>query len=87
MSEILIEGETYARKCDVTGEGMNSGYCINDGEKYIKGDQAMLQHITDETEYATMEEAYEDGYYYHTEWSDDDHEFIVKNGQLIEIEE
>jgi len=60
------EGLKFARKCDVTGEGMNEGYCINDGEMYIKGHEAFLQHITDETEYKTIEEAFEDEYYYYT---------------------
>ena len=23
----------YARQCDITGEGMNEGYCIEDGLK------------------------------------------------------
>jgi len=26
----------YARQCDVTGEGMNEGYYIQDGLMYIK---------------------------------------------------
>lgn len=83
----LIEGTKFARKCDITGEGMNEGYCICDGEKYIKGDFDMLQHITDETEYKTMDEAYGEGYYYHTKWEDEsDYQFVVKNGILTEIE-
>ena len=58
----------YERTCDVTGEGMNEGYCIENGCMYIKSHLDMLHHITDETDYATMEEAYEDDYYYYTEW-------------------
>ena len=26
----------YARACDITGKGMNEGYCIGDGNMYIK---------------------------------------------------
>lgn len=65
---MVIDTEKFARRCDVTGKGMNDGYCINDGEKYIAEHFAMLQHITDETEYNTIEEAHKDDYYYWTEW-------------------
>jgi hypothetical protein len=56
------------RICSISGEEMKEGYCILDGEQYIKGHQAMLNHITHETEYKNMNEAYEDEYYYYTEW-------------------
>ena len=42
VSPIVVEGDIeiklnrFARKCDITGEGMNDGYCIQDGEMYIK---------------------------------------------------
>ena len=62
--------EKFARKCDITNEGMNEGYCILDGLMYIKHDMDMLQHITDETDYDSIEDAYEDDYYYHTEWEE-----------------
>jgi len=82
----IKEGTKFARKCDITGEGMNEGYCILDGQMYIKGDFAMLKHITENTEYKTIEEAYEDEYYYHTEWdAEEDAQYIIKNGTLIEI--
>jgi len=35
----------YARQCDITGEGMNEGYCINDGLMYIKYDKDMIVHL------------------------------------------
>ena len=52
----------YARQCDVTGEGMNKGFCIGDGAMYIKSEKHMSEHITNDTENASMEEAYEDYY-------------------------
>ena len=80
------EGIKYARKCDITGEGMNEGYCIQDGMMYIKGHHDMLQHITDETDFETIEEAYDEEYYYYTEWKDEDeYEYIEINGVLTEI--
>lgn len=83
----MENGEKFARRCDITGEGMNEGYCIGDGGMYIKGDMAMLQHITDETEYSTIDEAYEDDYYYYTEWEAEDLCYIVVDGELREIKE
>jgi len=62
----------YARQCDVTGEGMNNGFVICDGDMYIKYEKHMSEHITKDTDYASMEEAYEDDYYYYTEWDDSD---------------
>jgi len=35
----------WARKCDITQEGMNEGYCIQDGLMYIKHDKDMIKHI------------------------------------------
>ena len=35
----------YARKCDVSGKGMNEGYCINDGQMYIKEESDMIAHL------------------------------------------
>ena len=54
----------YARQCDVTGQGMNAGFCIGDGAMYIKSEKHMSEHITNDTEYASIEDAYEDDYYY-----------------------
>ena len=62
----------YARKCDVTGNGMNAGYCICDGEMYIESEKHLSEHITNDTEYESVEEAYDDDYYYYTDWSDSD---------------
>tara|TARA_R110002167_G_scaffold89907_2_gene242529 strand:- start:6819 stop:7361 length:543 start_codon:yes stop_codon:yes gene_type:complete len=39
------ETERYARQCDVTGEGMNEGYCIQDGLMYIKHEKDLLKHL------------------------------------------
>jgi len=39
------EIKKYARKCDVTGEDMNEGYCIQEGFMYIKYEKDMIKHI------------------------------------------
>ena len=35
----------WARKCDISGEGMDEGYCINDGDMYIKHEKDMLEWL------------------------------------------
>tara|TARA_R100000655_G_scaffold62014_2_gene100462 strand:+ start:613 stop:918 length:306 start_codon:yes stop_codon:yes gene_type:complete len=35
----------YARKCDITGKGMNEGFCIQDGLMYIKNEKDMIKHL------------------------------------------
>jgi|13_taG_2_1085334.scaffolds.fasta_scaffold02709_16 hypothetical protein len=76
----------YARKCDITGKGMNEGYCIQDGLMYVKNDFDMLQHIVDETDYDSIEDAYEDDYYYFTDWFDtidEEEEWYTEDGSLM----
>ena len=41
------ELEKYARKCDITGEGMNEGYCLMDGQMYIKYEEDLIKHLRD----------------------------------------
>lgn len=86
---ILIEGTKFARKCDVTGEGMNSGYCIGDGEAYVKDDEKLFEkYLKENTKYKNANDAYADEYYYHTEWEmPADAQYIVKNGMLVDFED
>jgi hypothetical protein len=75
----------YARVCDITGEGMNEGFCILNGEMYIKNEEDLLNHLREQDfsfedeqgnkidvnayeDEELMEWAYNDEYYYYTEW-------------------
>lgn len=83
----MTENQKFARQCDVTGEGMNEGYCFDDGCFYAKYEADALKHAQ-ELGYNTLEEAYKDEAYYWTEWEDEeDFQYIVKDGKLVEIEE
>ena len=62
----------YARQCSVTGKGMNKGFCICDGEYYVSEEVGIDWWIAEHTTYKSAEEAYEDEYYYYTEWEDED---------------
>jgi hypothetical protein len=84
----------YARKCDITNEGMNEGYVVND-TIYISSKEDLLKYLRNNfTDYypisnddELIEMAYDDEIYYWTEWNDeDDYQFEVINGKLIEIE-
>jgi len=88
----------YARQCSVTKQGMNAGYLIQDGEMYIKYEKDLIAHIrsiegedvskdslTDES---LLNEYYEDGYYYYTEWDDkDDFQYEIINSTLTLIQD
>jgi len=83
----LGEGK-FARKCDVTGRGMNEGYCIMDGGMYIQSEVDMLKHLEEHTAYESLQEAFEDEYCYWTEWSDlDEDEWYLADGTLVNVEQ
>ena len=79
----------YARACDITGEGMNEGYCIRDGNMYIKYEADLIKHIRDaekegNSEYTDdmtdeflLNDYYNAGYYYKTDWEDEDDMLFV----------
>jgi hypothetical protein len=89
--------EKFARKCSVTGEGMNEGFVIGDGDFYIKYEKDLITFLRDNDEFPReneslsddfiMDEAYNLGEYYYTEWEDeDDYEYYEdENGNIIEI--
>ena len=75
----------FARKCDVTGEGMNKGYCFGEGEGYAKTKKS-AHILAKKRGYKTLAEAYEDGAYYYTEWEENDYQYEIKNGKLVEVD-
>ena len=81
----MIEGQKFARKCSVTGEGINQGYVLHDGEMYFSTDELAQTHMQI-LGYRSVKEAYEAGEIYWTVWEEDDYQYIVKNGELVEIE-
>ena len=84
----------WARKCDATGEGMNKGYCVDDGIAYFKYDKDMIKHLREfgidqdknKTDEEILEEYYQSDYYYWTEWEDEEeYQYKEINGKLIEL--
>lgn len=60
----------YARKCDITGEGMNEGWVVNDGEMHFKYEADALQWCI-ENGYRDIDDAYSNDVIYWTEWEED----------------
>lgn len=77
----------FARKCDITGVGMNTGFCIQDGLMYIKNLDDLNNHIKNDTDYKTTSDAYNNDYYYYTEWDDPlDYQYkLDENNKLVEL--
>ena len=89
------EATKYARKCDITGEGMNAGFVYMD-DKYFKYKKDLIAEIRsrgDEefnkaSDEFILNEAYNCEEYYYTEWEDEsEFQYIEINGEVIEIEE
>lgn len=58
------------RICSITNKPFKKGYVINDGELYLGTSEILLEHIQQNTDYSSLEKAYEDGYYYYTEFEE-----------------
>lgn len=79
----------FARKCDITGVGMNEGYCFGEGEMYAATEETALKIAKDHYGYDTLEEAYADDAYYWTEWDDEsDYQYMqTESGEVVEIDD
>lgn len=82
-------GTKYARKCTKCNGGMNSGYVIGNGDEYYCSDDCMHKVYTpEEWDELVDDEDADEGFNYYTEWEcDEDAEYIIKDGILVEIEE
>lgn len=78
--------EKFARKCSVTGEGMNEGWCFGDGQDYAKYEHDAWS-LASEYGYDSIDDAFDDDAVYYTEWeNEDDYEYYEdENGNIIEI--
>lgn len=57
----------FARRCDVTGYGMDEGFVFGSGERYAKEESDALK-IAQEMGYESLDEAFDDGAYEYTAW-------------------
>jgi len=79
----------YARRCDITGAPMNSGYVINDGLMYISDEDTLIawmesQGLNPEAEFETVDTS--DEWFYYTEWEtpSEDDEHYLSDGTYVE---
>lgn len=74
--------EKFARRCDITGRGMNEGYVFGDGEQYACDEESALQ-IAQQYGYDNLDDAFEDDAYYYTEWDEvDEDEWYDEDGSV-----
>tara|TARA_R100000664_G_C2741847_1_gene130187 strand:+ start:309 stop:593 length:285 start_codon:yes stop_codon:yes gene_type:complete len=72
----IRQSKLWARVCDITGEGMNEGYVLEDGTCIIKYEKDLIKELREmgDEEYNNasdefiLKEAYENEVYYWTEW-------------------
>lgn len=76
--ENVSEGQRFARICSVTGKGMWEGWVFDDGEFYAI-DLQSADKKAQELGYKNMQEAYEEGACYWTDWAED----IEENTQYV----
>lgn len=75
----------FARKCSISGAGMNEGWCFGDGEEYAST-EGIAHLIAQSCGYESIQEAYDDGACYWTEWEDeDDYQYAEIDGKLTEL--
>ena len=88
--------EKFARRCDVTGEPMNEGWCWGEGMFYTATEESTITelrkeypskvHITDDE---LMQYAYDNEVLYWTEWYSDEIEeqgfYFTKDGEEVAI--
>lgn len=78
----------FARKCDVTGKGMNEGFCFFDGEAYAIDEKSACE-LSVKYGFDNMYHAYEMDAYYFTEWEFEDvmyqGHYFDENGNEIDF--
>ncbi len=80
--------------CNITKEGMNSGWIWGNGGFYTKNLCDTISELrkdfpekSDLIDSQLLQLAYDEGEMYYTEWEDEsDFQYVFTNGELIEIE-
>lgn len=77
--------ETYARRCDACGNGMNDGYVVDGGAEHYCSKECLNSEYTDKE----WDELYDNGNgdSYYTAWEDPSEMcYEVVNGILVEMD-
>lgn len=105
MKKIYTEKDIvrkWARKCDITGEGMNEGWCWGDGSFYTKYEKDTIEEIRYRDtsldlglDYTKMSDEellalyFDNDVFYWTDWYDDEYIMYAEmsDGNVIELSE
>ena len=63
----VAKSNEFPRWCSITGEGFDEGFCVCDGELYIKNEADAKSYVMS-AGYADLEEAYADDFIYYSDW-------------------
>ena len=84
--------EKFARRCDITGRGMNEGYVVGSGDLYFSEKEHLVEWLKDvakeesltfESDKLMMEHYYDEELYYYTEWDEvDEDEWYDEDGSV-----
>lgn len=86
----------FVRRCDVSGKGMNEGWCWRDGLFYTKTEEDTIKKLredfpenSDLSDKELLDSKYEEGILYWTEWYEEDMEvqgyYYTEDGEEVEI--
>jgi hypothetical protein len=81
LNKLTLNLELYHAQCDCCGTPMNVGYCVQGGEQYFCSDECL--HVTIQPDEWLELVASEDSYW--TEWNEEDANYKLVNGELIEL--
>jgi hypothetical protein len=87
--------DKYARRCDITGRGMNEGYVVGAGDLLFSEKKHLVnwlksvakeENLNFESDKLMLKHYYEEELYYYTEWDEvDEDEWYDADGNAIEI--
>ncbi len=103
MKQPITTPVVYARRCDKTGEGMNSGWLFGDGAMYIKYKEDVIAELrgpnwkdfwtdmkppSERTDDEVLDAAFEQDICYWTEWDpSEEDEWYTAHGCLLDTKE
>ena len=82
----MKSSQFFARKCSVSGVGMNNGWYFENHDFYASTKEIALAKAI-ELGYKSLDEAYNENDCYYTEWEDEeDLDFVLIDNVLLEID-
>ena len=84
MKKLTLITELYHTICSECHTLMNEGYVLYGGEQYFCSDECRQKHIPIEDWNELAKDV--DSECYWTEWNEEDANYKVENGELIELE-